>query len=281
MWKIFGKSTVNNNNAKRGVDDTHLIDLRDIKKVYKTEAGDFMALKGINLSIDRGEFVGIVGKSGCGKSTLVNMITGIDHPSNGEVYVNDSAIHHLDEDRMAAWRGVSMGVVFQFFQLLPTLTVIENVMLPMDFCNKYTRRERRERAMYLLNLMEVTEQAKKLPTMLSGGQQQRVAIARALANDPPIIVADEPTGNLDSKTAEAVFNLFESLVNQGKTFVMVTHDAEMARRMNRVISMTDGQIVSDFISNPARTTNPATVAPPKALSVAPGAPVHAEGAFNA
>ena len=281
MWKIFGKSTVNNNNAKRGVDDTHLIDLRDIKKVYKTEAGDFMALKGINLSIDRGEFVGIVGKSGCGKSTLVNMITGIDHPSNGEVYVNDSAIHHLDEDRMAAWRGVSMGVVFQFFQLLPTLTVIENVMLPMDFCNKYTRRERRERAMYLLNLMEVTEQAKKLPTMLSGGQQQRVAIARALANDPPIIVADEPTGNLDSKTAEAVFNLFESLVNQGKTFVMVTHDAEMARRMNRVISMTDGQIVSDFIRNPARTTNPATVAAPNVLSVATGSPVHAEGAFNA
>jgi putative ABC transport system ATP-binding protein len=224
-----------------------LIELRDIKKTYKTEAGNFQALKGINLTIDRGEFVGIVGKSGSGKSTLVNMITGIDHPTSGEVYVNDSAIHHLDEDRMAAWRGVSMGVVFQFFQLLPTLTVIENVMLPMDFCNKFTRKQRRERAMDLLNLMEVGYQAKKLPTMISGGQQQRVAIARALANDPPIIVADEPTGNLDSKTADAVFHLFESLVKQGKTFVMVTHDAELARRMNRVISVTDGQIVSDYV----------------------------------
>ena len=240
-----------------------LIELRNIKKAYKTAAGDFLALKGINLAIGRGEFVGIVGKSGSGKSTLVNMITGIDHPTSGEVYVNASAIHHLDEDHMAAWRGVSMGVVFQFFQLLPTLTVIENVMLPMDFCGKYTRPQRRERAMDLLKLVEVDDQARKLPTMISGGQQQRVAIARALANDPPIIVADEPTGNLDTNTADAVFQLFESLVRQGKTFVMVTHDAEMARRMNRVISVTDGLIVSDYVRVPALSTGGAALAQPQ------------------
>jgi putative ABC transport system ATP-binding protein len=255
MLKLFSKparngargASANTGSAQAG---TCLIELRDIKKAYKTEAGDFLALRGINLSIDRGEFVAIVGKSGSGKSTLVNMITGIDHPTSGEVYVNDSAIHHLDEDRMAAWRGVSMGVVFQFFQLLPTLTVIENVMLPMDLCDQYTRKQRRERAMELLELVEVGDQARKLPTMISGGQQQRVAIARALANDPPIIVADEPTGNLDTKTADAVFHLFESLVKQGKTFVMVTHDAELARRMNRIISVTDGLIVSDYARVP-------------------------------
>ena len=270
MRSIFGKSSRNNASNGKGNgaldpaqpgEDGNLIQLREIKKVYKTDAGDFQALKGINLEIGRGEFVGIVGKSGCGKSTLVNMITGIDHPTHGEVYVNGSAIHHLNEDRMAAWRGLSMGVVFQFFQLLPTLTVIENVMLPMDFCNKYSRQERRTRAMELLDLMEVGEQARKLPTMISGGQQQRVAIARALANDPPIIVADEPTGNLDTKTAEAVFRLFESLVQQGKTFVMVTHDAELARRMNRVISMTDGQIVSDFARAPVATDSIQSDAP--------------------
>jgi putative ABC transport system ATP-binding protein len=254
MKSIFSRPNRNgtSNGSSSSNPDRHLIELREIKKAYKTDAGDFLALKGINLAIDRGEFVAIVGKSGSGKSTLVNMITGIDHPTSGEVYVNDSAIHHLDEDRMAAWRGVSMGVVFQFFQLLPTLTVIENIMLPMDLCNQYTRKQRRERAMELLEMVEVGDQARKLPTMISGGQQQRVAIARALANDPPIIVADEPTGNLDTKTADAVFHLFESLVRQGKTFVMVTHDAELARRMNRVISVTDGLIVSDYVRVPAQ-----------------------------
>ena len=253
MQNRFAKLTrhrADTNAGANGIGE-HLIELRDIKKAYKTEAGDFLALKGINLSIDSGEFVAIVGKSGSGKSTLVNMITGIDHPSSGEVYINKSAIHHLDEDRMAAWRGASMGVVFQFFQLLPTLTVIENVMLPMDFCNLYTRKQRRERAMELLELVEVGDQARKLPTMISGGQQQRVAIARALANDPPIIVADEPTGNLDTKTAVAVFHLFESLVRQGKTFVMVTHDAELARRMDRVIAVSDGLIVTDELHRSA------------------------------
>jgi putative ABC transport system ATP-binding protein len=223
----------------------HLIALRDIKKAYKTDAGDFLALRGIDLTIDEGEFVGIIGKSGSGKSTLVNMITGIDHPTDGEVYVTGNPIHHFSEGRMAKWRGVNMGVVFQFFQLLPTLTVVENVMLPMDFCNVYTPGERREKAMHLLELMDVPEQADKLPTMISGGQQQRVAIARALANDPPIIVADEPTGNLDSKTANQVFELFEELVDRGKTFLMVTHDDDLSSRLSRVITISDGKLLSD------------------------------------
>ena len=233
------------NGAKKDSSTTDLIHLSAIQKVYKTDAGDFMALKGIDLNIDRGEFVGIVGKSGSGKSTLINMMTGIDRPTDGEVWINGTAIHNFSEGQMAKWRGVNLGVVFQFFQLLPTLTVIENVMMPMDFCNVYTRPERKERAMHLLELMDVATQANKLPSMISGGQQQRVAIARALANDPPIVVADEPTGNLDSKTADQVFELFEELVAQGKTFLMVTHDDELAGRLNRVLTIADGVLVSD------------------------------------
>ncbi len=233
----------NGNVNGSGADEApHLIRLNTIKKVYKTEAGDFLALKGIDLTIDRGEFVGIIGKSGSGKSTMVNMITGIDRPTSGEVWVNGTPIHKFNEGQMAKWRGVNMGVVFQFFQLLPTLTVVENVMLPMDFCNVYNPAERKERAMALLDRMEVAQQANKLPTMISGGQQQRVAIARALANDPPIVVADEPTGNLDSKTANSVFELFEELVAQGKTFLMVTHDDDLAGRLSRIVTITDGQI---------------------------------------
>lgn len=180
------------------------------------------------------------------------MITGIDRPSSGEVIMNGTAIHHFNEGQMAKWRGVTMGVVFQFFQLLPTLTVIENVMLPMDFCNMYSSHERHDRAMELLSLMDVEAQANKLPTMISGGQQQRVAIARALANDPPIVVADEPTGNLDSRTAEQVFHLFENLVAQGKTFLMVTHDDDLAEQMSRVITIADGELVAD--SRPAASS---------------------------
>jgi putative ABC transport system ATP-binding protein len=221
-----------------------LIDLRGVTKTFKTEAGDFHALAAIDLRIVRGEFVGIVGKSGSGKSTLVNMITGIDRPTRGEVVVNETPLHPLSEGGLARWRGISMGVVFQFFQLLPTLTVIENVMLPMDFCNLYTPRQRRERALALLAMMDVETQAHKLPSMLSGGQQQRVAIARALANDPPIVVADEPTGNLDSKTAEQVFQLFETLVADGKTLVMVTHDEDFASRLSRIITIADGRLVT-------------------------------------
>jgi putative ABC transport system ATP-binding protein len=248
MIKLLGKDgllTANGHSANghHPTEEKALIEMRDVKKAFKTEAGEFLALKGVDLKIDKGEFLGIVGKSGSGKSTLINMITGIDRPSSGEIYVNDHGIHHFNEGKMAKWRGVNMGVVFQFFQLLPTLTVIENVMLPMDFCNMFTPKERKERAMELLNLMDVAHQAHKLPTMLSGGQQQRVAIARALANDPPIVVADEPTGNLDSRTADQVFDLFEHLVDQGKTFLMVTHDDGFKSRLRRVITIADGQIV--------------------------------------
>jgi putative ABC transport system ATP-binding protein len=223
----------------------NLMTLKSVKKAYKTEAGDFYALKGIDVVINKGEFVGVVGKSGSGKSTLINMITGIDRPTSGEIWVNDQAIHHLDENRMARWRGRSMGVVFQFFQLLPTLTVVENVMLPMDFCRLYAPRERKERALALLERVDMADQASKLPAQISGGQAQRVAIARSLATDPPIVMADEPTGNLDSKTADAVFHLFEGLVAQGKTFLMVTHDNELASRLHRVITIADGALVSD------------------------------------
>ena len=180
---------------RHGNDD--LIELRSVIKAYQTAAGDFTALRGVNLQIDRGEFVAVVGKSGSGKSTLINMITGIDRPSSGAVLVGDTAVHTLSEGQMAVWRGKHVGVIFQFFQLLPTLTILENVMLPMDFCNSYPLRQRPERAMALLDEVDMTEHANKLPSATSGGQQQRVAIARALANDPDIIVADEPTGNLD------------------------------------------------------------------------------------
>jgi len=231
----------------------HLIDMRQIVKTYQSTAGSFTALKGVDLQIDRGEFVAIIGKSGSGKSTLINMITGIDRPTSGEVLVGDAAVHLLSEGQMAVWRGRNLGVIFQFFQLLPTLTVVENVMLPMDFCNMYHPRERYQRALQLLAQVEMAEQAHKLPSAVSGGQQQRVAIARALANDPPILVADEPTGNLDSRTANAVFQLFERLVGEGKTIVMVTHDQDLARRASRSILVADGEIIENAelkIENP-------------------------------
>lgn len=238
MFQFFNRNQSSNGHSSQD----NLIELKGIQKVFKTDAGPFMALKGIDLNIKKGEFVGVIGKSGSGKSTLINMITGIDRPTNGEVWINGTPVHNFSENQMAKWRGVNMGVVFQFFQLLPTLTVIENVMLPMDFGNMYSGRERRERAMELLALMDVETQANKLPTMISGGQQQRVAIARALANDPPIVVADEPTGNLDSKTAEQVFELFKRLVDAGKTFLMVTHDDDLAGQLSRVITIADGEL---------------------------------------
>jgi ABC-type lipoprotein export system ATPase subunit len=222
--------------------------MRQIVKTFQSTAGSFTALKGVDLQIDRGEFVAIIGKSGSGKSTLINMLTGIDRPTSGEVLVGDTTVHTLSEGQMAVWRGKNLGVIFQFFQLLPTLTVVENVMLPMDFCNMYQPRERRARAMQLLSQVEMTHQADKLPSAVSGGQQQRVAIARALANDPPILVADEPTGNLDSKTANAVFQLFENLVQQGKTVLMVTHDSDLARRVSRAIIVADGEIVNEYVA---------------------------------
>jgi len=222
----------------------HLISLRQVVKTFETAAGSFTALRGIDLQVKPGEFLAVVGKSGSGKSTLLNMITGIDRPSSGEVLVGSKAVHKLNEGQMAVWRGRNVGIVFQFFQLLPTLTLIENVMLPMDFCNTFQARGREKRAMQLLDLVEMTPHAHKLPSAVSGGEQQRVAIARALANDPPILVADEPTGNLDSKTAESVFRLFERLVDQGKTMVMVTHDSDLSRRVTRTVIVSDGKILN-------------------------------------
>jgi len=222
-----------------------LIDLNAVTKAYQTDAGLFMALKGIDLHINAGEFVAIIGKSGSGKTTLINMITGLDRPTEGEILVGGEKVEKLGENRLAIWRGRTIGVVFQFFQLLPTLTALENVMLPMDFCATPSFTERRDRALELLCLMEIEDQANKLPAKLSGGQQQRVAIARALATDPPILAADEPTGNLDSKTAVAVFSLFERLTGLGKTILMVTHDPDLARRAGRQLHIADGVIVND------------------------------------
>ncbi|MBN1813083.1 MAG: ABC transporter ATP-binding protein [Anaerolineae bacterium] len=224
--------------------NAHLIDLRDVVKTYQTGAGAFTALKGIDLQVNEGEFVAVVGKSGSGKSTLLNVLAGIDRPTSGEVVVGGTAVHALREGQIAAWRGRNVGVIFQFFQLLPTLTAAENVMLPMDFCNTFPARQRRERAMGLLEQVGVAEQAHKLSAALSGGEQQRVAIARALANDPSIVVADEPTGNLDSHTAENVLRLFEDLTVDGKTVVMVTHERDIARRVTRTVTLSDGKIVA-------------------------------------
>jgi putative ABC transport system ATP-binding protein len=232
-------------------DEAPMIDLRGISKVYHTDAGPFPALKQIDLQVYPGEFVAVVGKSGSGKSTLINMFTGIDHPTDGEVVVARTNIRQLNEGQMAQWRGKHMGIVFQFFQLLPTLTLIENVMLPMDLCQVYSAGERPERALHLLEQVGVAEDAFKFPSAVSGGHQQRAAIARALANDPPIVVADEPTGNLDSKTAEIIFALFESLVAARKTILMVTHDEELASRVPRTLMLTDGEISDEVIRRPA------------------------------
>ena len=227
--------------------DGAFIKLGHVEKAYPTPAGDVRALKGIDLEIRKGEFVGVVGKSGAGKSTLVNMVTGIDKPTSGHVRVGARAIHEMSEDRVASWRGRNVGVIFQFFQLLPMLTVAQNVMLPMDFAGVYdSPKERRERALYLLEQVEIAEQADKLPSAVSGGQRQRVAIARALANDPVFLAADEPTGNLDSKTSEAVFQVFERLVDEGKTILMVTHDLELASRVARTLHLADGELVGDL-----------------------------------
>ena len=238
---LFSKPVNSNSNHP-------MIDLRDVHKYYKTAIGDYHALNSVDLQINAGEFVSVIGKSGSGKSTLLNMITGIDRPTTGEVYVNNMAVHGLSENKMARWRGKNLGIVFQFFQLLPTISVIENIMLPMDFCRTYPMREREQRALALLEMVELADHAYKLPTALSGGQQQRVAIARALANDPPVIIADEPTGNLDSKTADSVFELFKNLVAQGKTIIVVTHDSGLAKRTERTALIADGEIVNEYVA---------------------------------
>jgi putative ABC transport system ATP-binding protein len=219
-----------------------VIDLQGITKVYPTPAGPFPALKGIDLQIQAGEFVAVVGKSGSGKSTLINVFTGIDHPTDGEAIVAGTRLRDLSEGQIAQWRGRTMGIVFQFFQLLPTLTVVENVLLPMDLCNIYAPAERYDKAMHVLEQVGLAGDAHKFPSAVSGGQQQRAAIARALANDPAIIVADEPTGNLDSRAAETIFALFEASAAAGKTVVMVTHDDELAARAQRTVTLVDGLI---------------------------------------
>jgi len=224
-----------------------LIEMRDVVKVYATAAGEFSALRGVNLQVGAAEFVGIVGKSGAGKSTLLNMLTGVDHLTSGEVIVNANgspvSVHRMKEDEIAYWRGQHLGVVFQSFQLLPMLTLVENIMLPIDLCGKFNPKQSRVRALELLRLVEIEGHADKLPSQISGGQQQRVAIARALANDPPILVADEPTGSLDSVTAEHIFEVFEQLVSgQGKTIIMVTHDKTLAPRFTRTLEIMDGEL---------------------------------------
>jgi putative ABC transport system ATP-binding protein len=223
-----------------------LVEMANIVKVFKTPAGEFTALKGVNVSFYPGEFVAIVGKSGSGKSTLANMITGIDHPTSGTVCVGGAYVHSLNESDMSEWRGRNLGIVFQFFQLLPMLTLLENVMLPMDFCEMIPAAEREDRAYMLLDLVGLVDFADKTPAAVSGGQQQSAAIARALANDPPLVVADEPTGNLDSRTAESVFEIFNRLVSQGKTIIMVTHDPVLAKRTQRVLSIVDGELFQEI-----------------------------------
>ncbi len=230
-------------NSNKNGGNGPLVELRQVVKQYHGAAGAVTALNGIDLQVRPGEFVVILGKSGAGKSTLVNMIAGIDQPTSGQIRVDGVAVHALSEDRRAAWRGRTVGVVLQFFQLLPTLTVLQNVMLPMDFADRYPIRQQRERALDLLDQMGIADHAHKLPSTVSGGQQQRIAIARALANDPPLLVADEPTGNLDSATARSVFGIFQDLVTQGKTIVMVTHDKDLASQVGRTLRLADGEIV--------------------------------------
>jgi putative ABC transport system ATP-binding protein len=232
-----------------------IIEVCQVSKSYPTAGEEFWALKNISFSVYPGEFIGIIGKSGAGKSTLLNMITGVDQLTSGEVSVRTNhetpvSIHQLSQSDLALWRGQHLGIVYQSFQLLPMLSLVDNIILPMDFCGSYKARQSRERALELLKLVELEQHAYKLPAYISGGQQQRVAIARALANDPPILIADEPTGSLDSNTAETIFEVFESLLKRGKTILMVTHDNSLAPRFTRRIVIADG-VVSAISSTPA------------------------------
>jgi putative ABC transport system ATP-binding protein len=222
-----------------------LIELRNVVKTYHSLAGSVTALQGIDLQVFPGEFLIVTGKSGSGKTTLVNIVTGLDRSTSGEIWVDGAALHRFSAEKAAKLRGKTMGVVFQSFELLPTLTVLQNVMLPMDFARRYSVREQRQRAMQLLEQVDIADHARKYPTALSGGQQQRLAIARAMANDPAILVADEPTGSLDSGTATAVIDLFADLVRQGRTILLVTHDKDVAKRGSRVITLADGAILGD------------------------------------
>jgi putative ABC transport system ATP-binding protein len=251
MFKINGR---NGKNGKNGyADNGYLLQVVDVVKRFPVGDSEITVLNDISFNVKPGEFVSIVGPSGNGKSTLLNMVTGIDRPSEGEVIVTGREVHRMSENQLAAWRGQHVGIVFQFFQMLPALSILQNVILPMDLAKKYHPRQRAERAMHLLDLVDLADQAQKLPGMVSGGQQQRAAIARALANDPDLVVADEPTGNLDAHTAEDVFDLFASLVDQGKTLLMVTHDKELASRVPRVIEIIEGHITRDEMVNGAHS----------------------------
>jgi putative ABC transport system ATP-binding protein len=231
---------------------THAIELKRVVKAYDLPAGTFTALADLSLDIARGEFVAIVGRSGSGKTTLLNLLAGIDRPTSGEVRVAGANLGSLSESGLAAWRGRNVGLVFQFFQLLPTLTVVENVMLPMDFARTVPAAERRDRALHLLERMGVADQADKLPTALSGGQQQRAAIARALANDPPILLADEPTGNLDSATSASVLDLFTGLNREGRTIIVVTHERDVRSIASRQVTIVDGRVARDQTESAVR-----------------------------
>jgi putative ABC transport system ATP-binding protein len=222
-----------------------VIELKKVVKTFSRNQTSFTAIKGADLTIDRGEFVSIIGKSGSGKSTLLNMMTGIDHPTSGEVYILNTNLGELRRKELSRWRGLNIGIVFQFFQLLPGLTLLENVMLPMDFCGCYPRKDRKEKAFQLLSRVGLECQANQYPAEISGGQQQRAAIARALANNPPIIVADEPTGSLDEKTAGTVLDFLKELVVEGKTVVIVTHDLSIAAQAGKMIRVVDGEIKID------------------------------------
>ncbi len=232
-------------------DSSPIVAVNRVVKRFPVGDSEITILKGIDLTIESGQFVSIVGPSGNGKSTLLNMITGIDHPSEGEVVVLGQSVHTLSENELAAWRGKQLGIIFQFFQLLPALSLLKNIILPMDLVKSIPSAERKERAMALLDMVGLADQANKLPSMVSGGQQQRAAIARALANDPPLLVADEPTGNLDTKTSDVVFALFERMIADGKTMVMVTHSRSLAARTGRVVEIRNGQIYSDTIPSAA------------------------------
>jgi putative ABC transport system ATP-binding protein len=253
MNKLFGENkAAAPGGGKNGGDP--LVRVMDVIKSFPVGDGEVTVLKGVSFDVKPGEFVTIVGPSGNGKSTLLNMITGIDRPTGGQVIVTGQLINKMSENKLAAWRGKHVGIVFQFFQMLPALSLMQNIILPMDLAHKYSPRQRRERAMQLLQLVGLEDQAHKLPGMVSGGQQQRAAIARSLANDPDLIVADEPTGNLDSRNSGDIFELFNRLVDQGKTLLMVTHDKELARRVPRVVEIIDGRITRDeFVGKPQWT----------------------------
>ena len=222
-----------------------IINLNQMGKTYETPSGPFTALQDINLRIQSGEFVAVVGKSGSGKTTLLNVLAGIDRPTHGTILVDGTRVDSLSESQLAEWRGRTIGLVFQFFQLLPTLTIAENVMLPMDFVEIIAATERRPKALELLERVGIVDQADKLPAALSGGQQQRAAIARALANDPPILMADEPTGNLDEATRTSVLELFGNLNAEGRTIVMVTHERDVSRYTDRQVTLVDGRVAAD------------------------------------